>query len=307
VFKKILVATDSLDVCNPPAALAVDLAKQEKARIYLMHVLESSYTLYRDLVKDFRTGEEINATAEYIQAVKKTMEENCAGALSGCKDYVLEAKAGFAWMEILKMARTADIDLIVVGPHRGRAEEKGVVRTRERLGSTVEAIIMRARCPVMIVRRVVAKGRLAFKRILLCTDFSDTCQYALEFSLKVAQKYASRLYIFHVLTIPVGEQVSYLHEQIEREIPKAKERMQMKYAKQIKRVDHSFDVWEGVPPIEIPKYARVRGIDLIIMGSHVREQKKRWYLGSVVDGVSLGSYCPVITVTRPKSLLKFQG
>ncbi len=305
MFSKILVATDSLDACDAPSILAINLAKRENARLYFLHVLESSYAIYREWVKNFRTGEEITAGAEYIEAVKKTMAEKCAEALTGCKDYIIEARSGFPWMEILRMARTAKADLIVLGPHRGRAEEKGVLRrmnTAGTLGTTAEAVIMRAHRPVMIVGRMVPKEKLAFKSILFCTDFSETCQYAFELSLEVAQRYGSKMYIFHVLKITPG----YPQEQIERGITRSKEKIQATYGSQIKGVDYSFDVWEGVPSVEILKYARLNDIDLITVGSHVREQEKRWYVGSVVENVGLGSYCPVVTVTRPEALLKFE-
>lgn len=306
MFETIAVATDSLDTCDAPSLVAANLAKQEKARLYIMHVLESSDLIRRQWVKDFRTGEEIAATEEYIDTVKKTMRQRCAKSLIGFSDYVIEVRPGFPWLEVLRTARKAKADLIVLGPHRGKAEEKGVVRRLDRVGTTAEAVIMRAHCPVMIVNRDVPKEKLAFKKVLFCTDFSETCQYAFELSLKVAQKYDSKLYIFHALRIPRGERIAYSPEQVGREIARAKEKMQKTYGGQIKKVDASFDVWEGLPPVEIQKYAASNEVDLIIMGSHVREQEERWYLGSVVERLGLESYCPVITVTRPEALLKFE-
>lgn len=306
MFKTILVGTDSLDACDAPAALAANLAGKEGAKLHLVHVLESTHMIYRNFVKDFRSGEEIASTSEYVEAVKKTMQEKCSGALGDCKDYVIEARAGFPWMEIMKMARSSRGDLIVLGPHRGKAEEKGVVRTPEKLGSTVEAIIMRAQSPVMLVSRLVPKERLDFKRLLFCTDFSQTCQYAFEFAQRVAKAYGSKLHVFHVWGIPTTGRTLPPQEQIEREVAKSKGILQTTYGDHLKGIEHSFDVWEGMPSVEIQKYARLNDIDLAIMGSHAREQDKRWYLGSVVEKVSLGSYCPVITVTRPEALTKFE-
>lgn len=306
MFKKIVVASDSLDTCDAPSLVAANLAKQGKAQLYIMHVLESSDLIRRQWVKDYRTGEEVAATEEYIETVKGMMRQRCAKTLLGFKDYVIEARPGFPWLEVLRMARKVKADLIVLGPHRGRAEEKGMVRRLDRVGTTAEAVIMRAHCPVMMVSRDVPEGKLAFKKVLFCTDFSETCQYALELSLKSAQKYGAKLYILHILRIPRGERVAYSPEQIGREIAKAKEKIQKTYGDQIKKVDASFDVWEGIPAVEIQKYAASNDIDLIVMGSHVREQEQRWYLGSVVERLGLESYCPVITVTRPEALLRLE-
>ncbi len=308
MLKKILVASDSLDACDAPSIVAANLARQEDARLCFLHVLESPGVFEREWVKDFKTGEEIRVTPEYTETVKKTITEKCAGIFSGCKDYVIEARPGFPWTEILREARAMKADLIVLGPHRHGEEEKGVVRSHgpDELGGTVEAVIMRAHCPVMIANRVVPKEKLAFKKILFCTDFSKTCEYAFELSLKLAQKYGSKLSILHVLNIPRGERMSYAPEQIEPEVSKAKEKLEKMYGGQTKGVDHSFTVLEGMPAARIKEYVTSNGIDLIALGSHVKEQEKRWYLGSVVQNLGLEAECPVMTVTRPEALLKFE-
>jgi len=51
---------------------------------------------YRNWVKDFKTGEEIVANAEYREAIKKTMEEKCGDAMSGLKDCVIHVESGFS-------------------------------------------------------------------------------------------------------------------------------------------------------------------------------------------------------------------
>ncbi len=79
-------------------------------------------------------------------------------------------------------------DLIVLGPHSGRAEEKGVARTSGTIGSTVEGVIMRERCPVMIVNRAMSKERLKFKKVMVSTDFSKSCAYAFRFASKICAK-----------------------------------------------------------------------------------------------------------------------
>ncbi len=308
MFKKILVATDSVDVCDAPTALAADLAKQENAGLSLLHVLESPELRYRQWVRDFRSGKEIAVTAEYTETVRKTIADACTATVSGCKDYVIEAKPGFPWMEILKTARAMKPDLIVLGPHKGRAQEQGVVRMlpMEGLGSTAEAVIMRAHCPVMIVNRGMPTEKLAFKNVLFCTDFSATCQYAFELSLQVARRYGSKLHILHVLRIPRGERIAYAPEQVQKEMAKKKAKLEKTYVDQMKGIDYSVAVLEGTPAVQIKEYARSHNIDLIAIGSHVREQEKRWYVGSVVEQLGLESDCPVITVTRPEALLKFE-
>lgn len=166
MFKKVFVSTDMLEVCDPAVLAALEIAKQNNGALYILHVLESTSTIYRYFVRHFKTGEEIVSNKEYEEAVKKEIEKKCADALKTYGNYEIRVTTGFPWEEILKWARQERVDLIVLGPHAGRAEEKGVVRTTGAVGSTVEGVIMRERCPVMIVNRAMPQKILKFKKVL---------------------------------------------------------------------------------------------------------------------------------------------
>jgi len=71
MFKKLLVATDMLEACDAAVITALEIAKQNNGKLQILHVLESSSTIYRNFVKHFRTGEEIVSTDEYEESVKK--------------------------------------------------------------------------------------------------------------------------------------------------------------------------------------------------------------------------------------------
>ena len=69
-------------------------------------------------------------------------------------------------------------------------------------------------------------------------------------------------------------------------------------------IDYEYGVWGGaLPHLEIENYADQNDVDLIVMGSHTKENEGKWYVGSAVERVSLRSICPVIVVTDPKALL----
>ena len=189
MFKKLLVATDMLEACDAAVLTALEITKQNNGKLQILHVLESSSTIYRNFVKHFRTGEEIVSTDEYEESVKKEIEKKCACALGPNGKYEIMVTDGFPWEVILKSAREKRAELIVLGPHSGKAEEKGVARTSGAIGSTLEGVIMRERCPVMIVNRVMSKERLKFQKVMVSTDFSKSCAYALRFAQKFAQKH----------------------------------------------------------------------------------------------------------------------
>jgi nucleotide-binding universal stress UspA family protein len=308
MLNKILTATDMLGACDAVVINALEIAKEHQAKLLILHVLESSSTLYRKFVKDFRSGEEIFASEDYHKAAKDELDEKCAGALKSYGNYEINVNTGLPYLEISAWARKERPDLIVLGAHAGRAEERGVVRTIGKIGSTVEGVIRHARCPVMIVNQLIPKEKLRFKRIMISCDFSKACETAAQFAIELAKKYGSDIFGFHMVPVPLLEK--YLQTDLEKEIYTSKEKMKNLCEVTLggKGISHECNVWEGtLPYVEILKFAREKEADLIVMGSHTREIHKTWYVGMTVEEVASRASCPVVIATHPKSVLKLES
>lgn len=302
MFNKVLVATGMLETCDAAVLTALEIAKQNNEKLQILHVLESSSTIYRNYVKHFKTGEEIVRTAEYEESVKKELKNKCAGALGSYSRYAIEVSAGFPWAVILKSARKTQAELIVLGPHSNKADEKGVERTSGAIGSTIEGVIMRERCPVMIVNRITSKDKLKFQRVMVSTDFSKSCTHAFRYAQKFVQRHGSKLFLFHML--PVGPSPQYSQADYEADFHSSEKKMEALCEDIPNGLEYEYKVLGGaLPHFEIEKYADKNDIELIIMGSHTKEKEWKWYVGSAVERVSLRSICPVIVITDPKALL----
>ncbi|MBT8366091.1 MAG: universal stress protein, partial [Deltaproteobacteria bacterium] len=208
MFKKLLVATELVDFCDAPVLTALKIAEQNDAQLSILHVLESETSKDRRFVKHFRTGEEIITSTEYEETVKKEIHKSCAGILESDVHYTIKVSPGFPWEEILRLARKEKSDLIVLGPHTGLANELRVVRVSGKIGSTVQQVIMHERCPVMIANRSIPVEKLRFKKIVVGTDFSESCKNALLFAIKLAQEHDSKVFIFHMAPVPPSPQYS---------------------------------------------------------------------------------------------------
>ena len=305
MFNKILVATDLLENCDPVVLVAAEIAEQHKGMLHLLHILESGYSgEYRNFVKDFKTGEELVSNEKYEAMVKEQIENVYIWILKDPENYEIRIRPGFPWEEILRWARKKGPELIVLGPHSGIAEAKGVKRVSGMVGSTVEGVITHERCPVMIVNRYIPRERLQFKKIMICIDFSKSCKSALEFAIKVGKEYGARLFLLHVFSVPTSSQPS--RDKMKNEMVALKQQME-DLCKEIseEKIEHECATWEGTQPsIEILKFARDKDIDLIVMGSHTKENDEKWYVGSAVQQVSSRSVCPVTVVTDSKALRK---
>ena len=182
MFKNILAATDLVTVSVSEVLAAAQIAKQNHAKLRILHVLESASAKDRHLIKHFKTGEEIVTNANYEKTVKEEINKVYVEVLKPFINYKIRVTPGFPWVEILKWTRGTGTDLIVLGPHSTKAEEKGVVRVVGKIGSTVEKVIMHENCPVLIVNPSIQRERLKFKRILVSIDFSKSCECALCFA-----------------------------------------------------------------------------------------------------------------------------
>ncbi len=141
-----------------------------------------------------------------------------------------------------------------------------------------------------------------FKTILFASDFSQSSDYAFQYALSLAKKYAARLVIIHVINEPVDLRGFYVphisFEKLEVEIEEGAKKMMEKFCRnQIKDYDNyeSFIV-PGIPYDEIIKKAQEESADLILMGTHGRTGLDHVLFGSTAEKVVRKSPVPVMTI-----------
>jgi nucleotide-binding universal stress UspA family protein len=90
-------------------------------------------------------------------------------------------------------------------------------------------------------------------------------------------------------------------EAIEEEIESARKKIHEMYVSKMGGFDnYEVEIWEGVPYVEILKYARDRQADLIVMAHHTRDiDPEEALLGSTVEQVVLRAAAPVASVNHP--------
>lgn len=281
----------------------MEIAKKDQGRLFVLHVLEPSYFHEcgpLESIKDFKTGEETVTSQEYKERVKQELDNKCGGAPKPYGNYQIDISYGRPGIEIRKWARKIGADLIVLGPHAGKIEEEQEL-IGSPIGDTVEDVIMYATYPTMKVNRLIPKERLHFKKIMVCIDFSKSCEYAVEFAVKLARKYDSKLLLFYMLsTSQSGKNES------EVDIASFNEKLR-DFCKIPEEIKNEYSIWKGSRPyLEILKYSHEKDVDLIVMGSHTTGDDKRWYVGSTVEEVTAQCLCPVVVVTHPELFPKIK-
>jgi nucleotide-binding universal stress UspA family protein len=305
MFKTILAATDHITVRDPLVEAAALLATENSGRLVIIHVLESASTKNRRWVKHFETGEDFNCDTAYETLVTQQLELTYEKAIHHTPTADIRVATGYPWEEILRQARNASSDLIVLGPHSGRAIEKGVVRVAGRVGSTVQGVVTREKCPVMIVNPRLMPQMKRFSRILVGIDFSAACECALCFTGQLAKFYGAKVVVFHM--IPVPPYPKYTSADYEADRTAAGERLMYFCREYLAKTNWTYHIQPGaLPHLELLGYAEKVQANLIVLGSHTRKSQGKWYPGSVVERVSYRSQCPVMVINDPEALQPWQ-
>ncbi len=148
---------------------------------------------------------------------------------------------------------------------------------------------------------------IAIKDILVATDFSDASNAALSYGRTLAEQFAARLLVVHVvediatMNLTVDSFVTLLPK-LQKELEDAA-RTQLDAAL-------ARGQWRGPRPqtavitsnaraAAIVDYAQNAGADLIVIGTRGRGGISRLLLGSVAERVIRTAPCPVLAVHHP--------
>jgi len=147
---------------------------------------------------------------------------------------------------------------------------------------------------------------IALRRILVPTDFSDRSMVAVKYAVALVERFNASIHVLHVVEALVGDGLmaweTGTHEDLDRAIAEhAWDELNAVLPPDDRtRLDAKLALEWGTPFVEIVRYARVNGIDLIAMGTHGRGGVAHLLLGSVADNVVRSSPCPVLTVRHPE-------
>ena len=301
MFNKILFATTASPTCDNAAKVAFDLEMKWEAKLIVFHVLGIPNRGYSPFITDVRTGETVAPDPDYVDWVKEEMKNTYDTLLADSENVILEAGVGVPSREILRMARKENVDLIIMGAHT-REEDVGATRFRSVVGSTMQRVAKAARCPVVVIARPCTTCWRLFSNIVFGTDFSKAADSAYLWAYKLAKEVGAKLHLFHACDINTTAAGIVMDQaEIENQIKQAKEKMMERYISKTNGYDnYDIEVREGVPYVEILKFAREKTGDLIVMAHHTREvDPEKAVLGSTVEQVVLRSACPVASVNHP--------
>ena len=141
-----------------------------------------------------------------------------------------------------------------------------------------------------------------FKRILFCTDFSDSADAAFEFALDaVVRRHGSTLYLLHVIHEPDAQfWKSYIAEvdNIDADAKKAiDEKIAAAYLSRVPQgADVKVEFRIGPDAATILEFAETNQVDLIVIGRHGHSNMGKALFGSVAEKIVRKAECAVLVV-----------
>jgi nucleotide-binding universal stress UspA family protein len=149
---------------------------------------------------------------------------------------------------------------------------------------------------------------VAFKELVVPTDFSEHSLRAVDYGVEIGEKFSSHITIVYVIE-PLLQAADLTWTTVDfEELNKAHKQTAEKQLAEIaeervpKDLDCDTEILFGKPFVEILKFAKEENADLIVMATHGRGAISHILMGSTAEKVVRKAPCPVLTVKHPKHL-----
>lgn len=284
-FQRILVATDFSRTAGFALDYAHVLAKQFRAKLYLVHAVpQEMYFVPPESASD--------TIAKAKQYAQKELRELATSAGLGNVAHEEILSQGSVWQALQEIIQSEQIDMVVVGTH-GRTSNKELA-----LGAVAEEIFRMADCAVLTVGRQAkpANGATAeFWNLLYATNFKPHAERASSTAYLLERKHPAHLSVVHVVEdvnegSPGGNTIlrEFLVNRMRKTMPAA-----CQY-----RCEPDFLIRFGEPGEVILQTAAECGANLIVLGLR-RTEKLAGYLPSAVAyRIACQAPCAVLTLRR---------
>jgi nucleotide-binding universal stress UspA family protein len=261
----VLAATDLSEDDLPSLATAMQLARLWGAHLHIIHAGRDDDETARQLERHIRAAD---PSADLLPG--STLREGPADRV------------------IVEAARSMDVDLIVLGPHR-REQSRSPGGTAYRVAATSER-------PCLVLPGAV---QLPLSRILVPIDASGAARGALAVGMTWAsalrrrqpqqQADATELVILHVEN-PAQPEDASAHEVIDEAVTAVAEHVAEVAGVRVRRASG-----EGDAAAAVLEHAKSDGADLIVIGTR-GEIGTASELGSVASAIIRSTRCPLLLV-----------
>ena len=161
-YTNILFCTDFSEDANIAFLHALNLAAKFGAKLHILHVPHSPFVYAKHIVDEHTSKNEAGGDHAFfdqgiVDEAQIKLRKEYEGRMGDFKSYTFVVACGSPDIEIVRYARTNNVDLIVMGA-LGRADVDKLDH-----GSTVSSVSKFAHCHVMAIRNPLKQFTLPIK------------------------------------------------------------------------------------------------------------------------------------------------
>jgi nucleotide-binding universal stress UspA family protein len=305
MYGKIVIPLDGSELAEGVLPHVVEVIRDRECQVHLLTVAQEARgtkSVLTDLLSSSNAREERRHVEQelsaYLLHVACGLEPVAAKVQVG-------VRFGRPAEEILAFAGEVDADLIAMSTH-GRS---GI--SRWVFGSVTDRVLHGALCPLLLVRTESLQPAVAYQRILVPLDGSETAEQVLPYASALIRPNYTRIFLISVLpnglsdrtvtlltSSPPGLQLSTTTR------PKAEVQLTV-YLRSVAAALRERGaivqtaIRKGSPAEEILAHAAENEVDLISMTAHGFSGVSRWVYGNVAGKVLQGAHCPILLVRPP--------
>jgi universal stress protein E len=272
-MKTIVAGVATVHERDPILASAIAIAEATGAELHLVHAYELPDPLLSAYARDGLLGPTFGA--RYRDEMKARLEER-VGEIPTRARIQCHAVAGGASEVLCSQAESMEAELLLIGATRSGKFLRTI------LGSTAERVVRGATAPVLVLREPLA---VRVRRVLLTTDLSDFSANVHERGLDLVEamfgadvpELRSLLVVWYDVAFPPPLRRDSLEQVAETELAAFLEARTPRTAAVTPRVRI------GDPAKEIAAESIDWQADLLVLGTHSRNGRSRFMLGSVAE------------------------
>jgi nucleotide-binding universal stress UspA family protein len=289
-LKKILVATDFSRLSDRALDYAFSFARRYGSTVIAAHVVNPSLYATPSAATMYGGMDPLPYLDSVYRQLRHRLEEIVNNAKDGGVKCVPKLVEGNIAEQVRLLAEEIDADLIVLGT---RGEERF---ERLIMGSVAESVVHSSKAPVLTVGpRVFRRPKLeaSLKHIIYATDFSSDSVHAAPYAISLAEEFAAKITLVHVLPPELRQHQSqeslltYFHGQLKKLVP----------AEAQFWCEPEFILEFGGSSEAIVNLAEERNADLIVLGTRKSSGVLTYFKSGVAYHVMCQAECPVFTVT----------
>lgn len=271
-MKKILVPTDFSEQAGIALKAAAGIARKSNAEIILLHIIDLPQETM-DMIKPGYDLPEIMLFKEGAEArLSQTSLSEELNGLTVSQILIL----GRTFNEVIQVAKTNDIDLIVMGSHGASGFKEFFI------GSNTEKVIRMSEVPVLAI-----KGNntdIKFDKVVFAHDFTEEATPGFEKIINFLKANGATPHFLMVNT-PNSFKPTHIAEELAHNFLKQYDLDTYKFS-----IYNDLDIEKG-----ILNFAERANADLVAMGTHGRKGFARFLNGSISEDLVNHSPRSIIT------------